>query len=241
MSLRQWLPDDRHDLFDRVQVELGKYVEIDIIWRHARLFQNVVNQGRPVVRIKGCREASDELHPWDPFVNLRRRVRLGDAAGVDSQRIIIFAGSDQLAGDEPRLVTRAHDHGARAVGKKSAGPVIGVIHVAAHAIGADHQDPIQRRIGHQVARRRIHGSDPAGAGGVDVEGARIIRPQLGLQHSRRRRADVIRRVGGDDNQIQIVRVEPGAGQRLPGSVFTQVAGAFVRGHDVALFDADVGP
>lgn len=114
------------------------------------------------------------------------------------------------------------------------------IDITGHAIAAGHEDSRVIGVAGDVFGGHIQARHPGRAGAVDVEGAGVARAQLGLHHRGRGRADVVGRVGGHDDQVEIGRREAGAFQRLPRRRHQHVRGGFVRGHDMPLFDANVG-
>ena len=72
-----------------------------------------------------------------------------------------------------------------------------------------------------------------------IKRARVTRAQLGLHHRGGGRAEVVRRVRGDDDEIQLLRAGARALQGLAGGGHTQVRGGLIIRHHVALADAHV--
>ena len=239
MRFFQRLLQNFHDLFDRVQVELGEVVMVNFVERQSGFFDRAFDERRPAVRIEGGGEALDKLHARDTAVLVGGRHRAGDAAGVNAQRVVKVAARQPLARQKAGLVAHTHQHRPRAVGKEGAGFVVGVIDKAAHTVSANHQDVVGVFVGGDEANGRFQSRHPACTGAVHIKRARVHSAEFGLQHRGRGRAEIVGRIRGHNDEIDLLRREMGPFQRFPAGVQAQIAGGFIFGHDVPGFDAHV--
>ena len=84
---------------------------------------------------------------------------------------------------------------------------------------------------------RFHGEQEAGAGGGNVKGGGILGAQGVLDIAGGGRSERIRRNGGDDDQVDILRLQSAGFQRPLGGLRPHVGGVLVRGGDAAFHDA----
>ena len=106
MSLLDRLIDQFHHVFNRAQVELGEKKEVNIFDRQIGFFQGSLHQFRPIFGIEGLGEFLYEFNMWG---TVNRKVFGGtgakSATGVNTQGIMIFAYSQQVARKKTWLVT----------------------------------------------------------------------------------------------------------------------------------------
>ncbi len=130
------------------------------------------------------------------------------------------------------------DDRARAVAEQHAGRSILVVDDARHHIGADHQRVIVGAAGDELAG----GGQRVGerrAGGAQIEAPRAARADLFLDEAGGAWKEHVRRHGADDNEADVVRREPGLGDRLDGGFGPEIRSRDAVLDDVAL--ADAGP
>lgn len=85
--------------------------------------------------------------------------------------------------------------------------------------------------------RRLHGEQEAGARGGNVKGGGILGAQGVLDIAGGGRGERIRRNGGNDDQVNILRLETAGLQSALGGLRPHVGGVLVRGGNAAFHDA----
>ena len=91
--------------------------------------------------------------------------------------------------------------------------------------------------GAQVLYGRLHGEQEAGAGGGNIKGCGILGPQGILDVAGGSGRERIRCDGGDDDQVDVFRLQSAGLQRALGGLRTHVGSVLVRGGDAAFHDA----
>ncbi len=84
---------------------------------------------------------------------------------------------------------------------------------------------------------RRHGEDEAGAHRLQIERRAMGDAEPGLHRHRGRREGVVRRRGGEHDEVDVARLQPGILQRRAGGVEREVGGHLAIGGDAALLDA----
>ena len=83
----------------------------------------------------------------------------------------------------------------------------------------------------------LHGEQEAGAGGGNVKGGGILGAKGILDIAGSGRGERIRRDGGDDNQVNILRLQPAGFQSALGGLRPHMGSVLVRGGDAAFHNA----
>ena len=114
---------------------------------------------------------------------------------------------------EPILRRRAHDNCARAISEQHTRGPIGVVDDAGHHIGAHGQRVRVCAGGDHVHGRRERIRKP-GARRAQIEAPRSVRADLVLEQARGARKHHVGRRRADDDEVDIVRSEPGLRDRF---------------------------
>lgn len=91
--------------------------------------------------------------------------------------------------------------------------------------------------GADVLNGGLHGEQEAGAGGGNVKGGGILGAKGILDVAGSGRGERIRRDGGDDNQVNILRLQPAGFQSALGGLRPHMGSVLVRGGDAAFHNA----
>jgi hypothetical protein len=240
VRLGDGLADQRHHRLDRAQVELREIVVIDVGEGQPGFVQRTLHQLRPVVGVEALGEFLDKFHLWPAELrHYRWRAGTVRAAGVDAQRVVEGTYGQQVARQEAWLLAHAQQRHARAVGKEVGRLLVGEVEEAAHAVAAGDEHETGVRLCHQVARPLIQRRDPARTRRVDIVAAGLDRAQLVLHNDRCARREIVGRVGGDDDQVELIRPHARARQRLFRRRHDQVRGRLFGRHPAALTDAHI--
>ena len=147
------------------------------------------------------------------------------------------ARGDHAGRGEP-AVARArlkHDR-PRPIAEQDAGRAVAPIQDARKGLGADHQRaPV--RAGTQEFLRRHDRIDEAGADRLQVESGALDDPKFGLDLGGDRGKRVVGRRCGDDDEIDVCRLEPAAAQRRLSRIDRQRRRGFAGARHIALTDA----
>ena len=197
--------------------------------REAAVLRELAHQARPALVVDLGRIALDAS---SRSCGLRARPtprrRLGRAAGLDPPVLRVRAVGLERRGDEARLVA-ALEHGrARAVAVEEDHRI-----VFGRPACASGRRPTTSTVFSPgfVAIRPAALRDRGGerrAGAADVERAGVLRAELGLQHDRGGRGDVVGRVGAEDDQVDVLGALAGALERLLRGAQREVGGGPVR-------------
>ena len=202
--------------------------------------QQPLNQPWPLLDIEGRWKRTDELHDGRP--GLRQIFSGGRAerpAGVDAQRIVVFARRRGHGSQPARRQAGADNDRSGAISKQGCGLLVVPVEKPAHSIRADHQNPVFLRLGQNDLCSQVQRDHPSGAGAVHVKHSGSPGFQFGLHHGRRGRAEIIRGVGSDDDPIQRRRFQTRPGQRYSPSGGSQIRGCLIRRHEPPFADADM--
>ena len=146
----------------------------------------------------------------------------------------VGAAAELLADQAFFAVGRLQHHGGRAVAEEHRDAAIGPVHELRDQLDADHHG-----IPHDAgADHRGRGREPVqktGARGVDVHRRRVEGAQAHLDAGRRIRHRLVVRAAAVHDEIDVLRVEPGAGQRAGGGDVGELDPRDVR--DTPLADA----
>ena len=127
-----------------------------------------------------------------------------------------------------------HDR-AGAIAEQHAGAAVGPVENTGEGFGADHQSALER-----AGTQEIVGSgereDKSGAYRLQIERRAVVDAEFVLHRDRGGGKGVIRRRGGQHDQVDRLRVDPGIGQRGASGMNCQMRGELAFGGDVALPD-----
>ena len=208
---------------------------VDAAGRHLRLHQRFV--GDFFQHGHGQLEDGRAVHVQEFLVDAAvGRVRRA------AQDVAVAAVRMQLDRQHPRLLGGRQHDGAGAVAEQHAGGAVVEVEDAGEDFGADHQHVLRMAgLDEGVARRQC--VDEAAAHGAQVErGAVVAHAELVLDDARGagEAAEEVRRGRGDDDQVDLVGVQPGRVERHAGRVDGQVGGVLVGSSVVAGGDAAAG-
>lgn len=134
------------------------------------------------------------------------------------------------------IVTSLENHGAGAISEEHTGRPVRPVQDLRKAFSSDHHRTLATA-GGQHGVRHIERIDEPGADRLHIEGHRLMRAKLVLHLGRSRGKGVVRRAGGDDDEIKVAGYEPGTVQRLLRRMPREVRCLFSLGNDMTLRDA----
>ena len=137
----------------------------------------------------------------------------------------------------PRLPAMPlHDSGAGAVSEENAGGAVLPVGEPRQHFCSDEKD-VLIHLRPDEGVRDGHAVDKAGAGRINIESRGLFCAELFLQHAAGAGQDLVRRHGGDDDQVQFSGAEAGRFQCLFGRLIGEVGGGLAFFGYPALLDA----
>src|SRR5450830_2129599 len=221
---------------DDADVGLVRHEQVDVCHGQPGVAEHLL--ARDDHRARGELEDLAARHVHGVLVQAHRLVarRLAAAAGRHVEIRRAAAVVAQVEAEDAAVVGGLHEHGASAVAEEHAGAaVLPVDHLAEH-LGADNEDVLVD-VGRDEGRGDGEAVDEAGAAGLHVEGAGLGGADLVGDDRRRGRRDVVGRDRGDDDQVELGRVERPRVEAAAGGDLAEVARRLVHSRDAALADA----
>ncbi len=240
MRLAHRLIQVLHDEFDGAEIELREQVQIDVVEGEPRFGDNGAHERGPVIAVKGLWKFLDELHTR--LAKLRERLwRRGAvrAARVDAERVVVLAAREQLAAEKPWRIARADDDHACAIRKERRRVFVVPVQELGHPVAARDENVAIVRVGRDIARRHIEPGHPRRARAVHIVRPRVRRAKFRLHDGRGRGANVVGRVGRDDDEIEIGWCDARAFNRLTRRGDDHIRCRFAFRHHVAFADAHI--
>lgn len=133
-------------------------------------------------------------------------------AQIDAIGVPVLSLRQDLAFEETWLFGRAEDHGTRAVAKKHGQNLGGRFRIDApiqpfrHSVGTDNKD-VAGFLKDDGVGGEGKSNGFVGAGGVEVKGSRVFRAQFVLDQRRSGGTHEIRGVRGEDDEVDVCRLE----------------------------------
>src|SRR4051794_16786093 len=197
--------------------------EDDVVDRQARAADRLA---------RGLDHAADRVAV--DLAALHAQLRVG-ALGVEHVRLRGVRAEDEAAAADLE-VAAGDDHRARAVAEQHGRAAIVVVGDARERLGAANEDNA-RAAGLDLGGGLVERVDEAGAGGVDVDGARALGPELKRDVRRDARRHAVGRDRRDDDLVDLVRRAAGVLARLRARTGRKVRQRLAGGEDAALADA----
>ena len=145
-------------------------------------------------------------------------------------------GEDAAILAPARLRLRLEHDRAGAVAEQDAGGAIGPVEDARIGLRPDHQGTLEAAAAQETVRDR-EAVDEARAHRLQVEGGAMRDAEPGLDRDRAGRKRVVRGGGGEHDEIDRLRLDPGGGKRGLRRLEPHVGGDLAGRRDVALADA----
>src|SRR4051812_4952463 len=161
--------------------------------------------------------------------------RRGGGLGVEHVRLRGVRAEHEAAAPDLELAAR-DDHRAGAVAEQHGRAAVVVVGDARERLGAADEDDACAA-GLDLGGGLVERVDEAGAGGVDVDGARALGPELKRDVRRDARRHAVGRDRRDDDLVDLVRRAAGVLERLRARAGRKVRQRLAGGEDAALADA----
>ena len=170
-------------------------------------------------------------------VRVFARDRATRAAARHEQNVGELSVAPDVRADDAVLAAAMSQNGrAGAVAEKHAGVAIGPVRDRGQFFGADDQHGVVGVRGDELLGD-FDSKQKTGAGGRDIETGGVLRADFLLHETRGRRKQHVRRGGGDEDEIDLLRRNLRLLERFQRGLRRHVAGLFVFRRDATFFDA----
>src|SRR5450830_201555 len=204
-----------HDDLDRRLAHLRQEEHVDVADCKAAVGRHLPHELWPALIVELRRVTLDELDRRPAGLDGLDRGRLVRAAGEDRPVAVVRPVGPEAGRDEA-LLLRGLEHGhARPVPEEKDHRVVRVRELV-HHVRPDSDDRLQGLVRRDEARRRREAGRERRARAADVERPGVFRAELVLDDDRRGGRDEVRRVGAEEDEIDVERRLPRRVERLPG-------------------------